>query len=151
MKPDFDFAQAGTGSLNPVEINGAWLITGVPQSRARELLRSPDGSAVTVEWDCTAGTFHWYFVLEETVHILEGSVSVTDAAGATVTLSAGDVAVFPADKWMVWSVDTYVRKLAFCRYPVPSQFGRVLRFVNNRVGSRRIAHPPRTAMRSSGT
>ncbi len=71
-----------------------------------------------MHWDCTAGRFRWHFGWEETVVILEGEVSVTDAANVTTTLRPGDVAYFPANSWFVWEVPTYVRKIAFCRRPV---------------------------------
>lgn len=96
-------------------------------ARAEEIAHGPDGTCMSAHWDCTAGTFRWYFGVEETVHILEGEVEVEDARGQRRLLRAGDVAVLPANEWMVWRVQRYVRKLAFCRYPVPRLAGRVLR------------------------
>ena len=66
-------------SLNSYPIRDEWIIAGSPVARAVELARSPDGVCTSVQWDCTAGTFHWYFGVEETVHILEGEVVVRDA------------------------------------------------------------------------
>jgi uncharacterized cupin superfamily protein len=125
--------------LLPAPIEPHWVIAGQPRARAADLGRSPDGTCMWFQWDCTAGTFHWYFGVEETVHILQGDVRVRDASGRESHLRAGDVAVMPANAWMVWHVDDYVRKLALCRYPVPRPFGGLLRrlqTLRNRFNSR---------------
>ncbi|WP_164186526.1 cupin domain-containing protein, partial [Stenotrophomonas maltophilia] len=80
--------------LNPAPINPDWFLDGNPQARAREQSASRDRAAYAAIWDCTAGTFRWYFGWDETVCILEGEVHVTDAEGLTRTLRAGDVAYF---------------------------------------------------------
>jgi uncharacterized cupin superfamily protein len=126
-KPGFHPASIDVKDLASAPIDPGWIISGSPQARAIELARSPDGTCTSAQWDCTAGTFYWYFWVEETVHILEGAVRVRDAAGREFTLEAGDVAVMPANAWMVWHVEQYVRKLAHCRYPVPRPFGRLVR------------------------
>ena len=81
-------------------------------------------------WDCTAGKFRWYFGVDETVHILEGEVTVSDDGGNTRTLRAGDIGFFPAGTWMTWRVEKYVRKVAFLRHPLPQPFGSLLRVFN---------------------
>ncbi|HYF43437.1 MAG TPA: cupin domain-containing protein [Ramlibacter sp.] len=115
--------------LQPAPIPDEWVIAGQPQARALELGRSPDGTCTAAHWDCTAGTFHWFFFNEEIVHILDGEVLVRSADGQERLLRAGDVAVLPANQWMVWRVDRYVRKLAYCRFPVPRPFGKLVRGV----------------------
>ncbi|MFA5950949.1 MAG: cupin domain-containing protein [Hyphomicrobium sp.] len=105
----------------------AWIVEGNPLARSRLLARSLDGTTVTSQWDCTAGSFNWHFGCEETVHILEGEVHVTDETGASYTLRAGDVAVFHAGMKALWDVRNYVRKLAVCRHPVPQVIGLALR------------------------
>jgi hypothetical protein len=52
--------------------------------------------------------------VDETVYILEGSVTVTHDDVET-TLRAGDVAFFAAGLRTVWDVDDYVKKIAFLR------------------------------------
>ncbi|MES2786185.1 MAG: cupin domain-containing protein [Pseudomonadota bacterium] len=137
--------------LQPAPIHPDWIIEGQPQARAVELVRSPDGTCTSAQWDCTAGTFYWYFWNEETIHILEGSVTVRDCSGREFTLKTGDVANLPANKWMVWHVDSYVRKLAHCRYPVPRPFGVLVRTwqrMRTRIGLQRSRplHPALRAM-----
>ena len=105
--------------LQPAPINPEWILAGTPQARAGSHSQNVDGWAETMHWDCTAGRFRWHFGWEETVMILEGEVRVTGADGRETLLRAGDVAYFPADAWFTWNVERYVRKIAFCRRPVP--------------------------------
>jgi len=129
--------------FQPAPIRPEWVIAGRPHARAVELVRSPDGTCTSAQWECTAGTFHWFFWVEETVHILEGEVLVRGDDGRHALLRKGDVAVMPANTWMVWHVERYVRKLAYCRYPVPRPFGKIVRAVQQvrtRLGLRQPPH-----------
>ncbi len=116
--------------LRDAPINPAWVREGAPRARMGEISRSGDGAAVTVVWDCGAGLFEWRFGVDETVHILEGEVAVADANGVSRVLRAGDVAFFPVGSVTLWRVDTYVRKLAFCRHAMPASLGYAIRVVN---------------------
>jgi len=120
-------ATINPNDFDPAPIPGEWVVRGNPEARSRLLARSLDGTTVTSQWDCTAGSFNWHFGCEETVHILEGEVHVTDETGASYTLRAGDVAVFHAGMKALWDVPSYVRKLAICRHPVPQVVGLALR------------------------
>ena len=109
----------------PCPIRAAWILEGSPVARLELLSSSADGTASTYYWDCTAGRFNWYYAFDETLHILEGSVSLKDPSGRSRLVSAGDVVFFPAGSSAEWTVDQYVRKLAFCRTPLPRYFLRV--------------------------
>jgi uncharacterized cupin superfamily protein len=137
--------------FEPAPIRPEWVIAGRPQARAVELVRSPDGTCTSAQWDCTAGTFHWFFWVEETVHILDGEVLVRDGKGRYALLRKGDVAVMPANTWMVWHVERYVRKLAYCRFPVPRPFGRLVRMVQQLRSMHRLRQPPRLQSWHEGT
>jgi uncharacterized cupin superfamily protein len=106
--------------LHSAPINPAWIREGTPAARNRIIAPSTDRFGWTMLWDCTAGKFDWHYSIDETVHIIEGSVTVTDAAGATFTLKPGDVAFFPAGSVAHWHVENYVRKVAYCQKPVPA-------------------------------
>lgn len=110
--------------LKSAPINPDWVLEGNPQARSSEQSASKDRAAYTAIWDCTAGTFRWYFGWDETVYILEGEVHVTDADGGTRTLRTGDVAYFRGGTWATWKIDTYLRKVAFMRrtLPAPASF-----------------------------
>lgn len=105
--------------LKPLPIEPSWILSGDPRARGGNHSESVDGWASTALWECTAGRFRWHFAWEETVLIQEGEVRVTDAQGGTTVLRPGDMAYFPADSWFVWEVESFVRKIAFCRRPVP--------------------------------
>lgn len=107
-----------------------WVLEGNPVSRNCTLSSSRDGLASTMVWDCTAGRFNWFYSFDESLYILEGSVVIKDEAGAIHTLSAGDTIFFPLGARAEWTVATYVRKIAFCRNPLPPP----IHFVNRVYG-----------------
>ncbi len=112
-------ASLRNAALGPAPIPPGWIRSGTPVARAATLSTSSDGTAFTAVWDCTAGSFDWRFHGDETVHILEGEVVVTEAGARPRSLHAGDVALFHAGTTVHWEVPRYVRKLAFCRSRMP--------------------------------
>jgi uncharacterized cupin superfamily protein len=109
----------GEIELNPGPIHPAWIIEGNPISRNKLLSYSADGSSSTMMWDCTAGRFNWYYDIDETLCVIEGSVNIKDAAGVAHRLGVGDTVFFPAGSRAEWHVDQYIRKIAFLRKPLP--------------------------------
>lgn len=109
----------------PIEPN--WVLAGNPQARLSLHSRAYDDQATTAIWDCTAGTFRWYFGWDETVMILEGEVHITAEDGSQRTLKAGDIAYFPGKSWATWHIETYVRKIAFCRKEFPTPINLALK------------------------
>ena len=78
-------------------------------------------------WDCTAGRFNWYYKADETVYVVEGSMTVVDDAGQLSHLKAGDAFLFPKDTRFEWTVHTYVRKVAFVHQPVSRKLRVLMR------------------------
>jgi uncharacterized protein len=120
--------------LRPSPIEPSWIISGEPVARLAEHSRGQDDAAVTAVWDCTSGAFRWQFGWDETVMILEGEVHVTSEDGTERLLRAGDVAYFPGGSSAVWRIETYVKKIAFCRKPFPKPLAAAYRlrdFVRN--------------------
>ena len=109
----------GNVKLNPSPIYPNWVIEGNPIARNKVLSSSADGTASTLLWDCTAGRFNWFYDVDETLYVIEGAVVVKDVTGASRRLSAGDIIFFPAGARAEWHVEKYVRKIAFCRTPLP--------------------------------
>ena len=103
----------------PNPIQAAWILDGRPVARAELLSSSADGTASTYFWDCTAGRFNWFYSFDETFHILEGDVTLKYPSGVSRRVGTGDTVFFPAGSSAEWTVDHYVRKLAFCRTPLP--------------------------------
>ncbi len=105
--------------MNVSPIRAAWILEGNPVSRNKLISTSADCLASTRFWDCTAGRFNWFYDVDETVYLLEGSVSIKDEAGNVHRLIAGDWMFFPKGSSAEWTVERYVRKVAFCRSPLP--------------------------------
>lgn len=123
-------------------IEPSWIIEGSPVARASGWATSYDGTASSFVWDCTAGRFHWYFAEDESVHIVEGAVTVSGEGVPPVILETGDAALFQAGTWAEWHVADYVRKHAILRAHLPWPIAfltRVWRFVQRRVRVR--SHP----------
>ncbi len=113
-------------NFKPSPINPQWIISGTPDARCALLSTSADGLATSLIWECAPGSFNWHYDFDETVHFIEGSVTIRDAAGQTKTLGAGDIVVFPAGSHAVWTVHSRVRKIAVCKRVLPRQLGAVI-------------------------
>jgi uncharacterized cupin superfamily protein len=106
--------------LQDSPIRTHWIVKGRPQARNHVLFRSSDKSSWTMLWDCSAGEFNWHYSFDETIHFLEGSVTITLEGAEPQTFGPGDVIFFPAGVVAHWRVDQYVRKLAVCQNPLPA-------------------------------
>lgn len=104
--------------LKSAPIEPSWVLTGEPQARVAQHSCTEDKCSVTAMWDCTAGSFRWFFGDDETVVILEGEVFITAEDGTQRLLRAGDIGYFKAGTWATWRIDSYVRKIAFMRQPI---------------------------------
>jgi uncharacterized protein len=113
--------------LQASPITAAWIIEGKPLARSKILSTSEDQTACTIVWDCSKGKFNWYYDFDETVHIIEGGVTIDDGHSAPKKLGPGDVVFFPAGSHAVWTVEKYVRKVAFCRKVLPAPIGTLVR------------------------
>lgn len=135
---DVKFA-TGPIELSSGPIHSGWVIEGTPISKNKLLSFSADGTASTMMWDCTAGRFNWYYDIDETLCVIEGAAIIKDSAGVTHHLGVGDTAYFPAGSRAEWHVERYVRKIAFCRTPLPATqvfFRRGFLFLKRLVGAR---------------
>ena len=106
--------------LKPAPITPDWVLDGNPGARNRELSHSADWSAWTMVWDCTAGRFRWDYDIDETVHFIDGSVTISADGMAARRFGPGDVIFFPAGSSATWEVDSYIRKVAFCKKVMPA-------------------------------
>src|SRR3978361_1019542 len=104
-------ADARHDDLGDAPITAAHVIDGAPVARSAVLTTSDDGLVSTHLWDCTAGRFHWYFGVDEVVHILEGEVHVTGDDGRTVILRTGDIGHFALHSHTIWHVPGALRKV----------------------------------------
>jgi uncharacterized cupin superfamily protein len=128
----------GQINLDPSPIYREWILEGDPVARNIVLSSSADGTASTLIWDCTAGRFNWFYDVDETIYVIEGGVVVKDMAGGARRLSAGDTIFFPAGARAEWNVESYIRKIAFCRAPLPRPLvfaKRCYRFLRRLTGN----------------
>lgn len=128
--PPLVAAEAFGMELRDAPIEPSWVLEGEPRARLAEHSRSADEAAITAVWDCTAGRFRWHFHWDETVIILEGEVHVVAEDGSERTLKSGDIAYFKGGTWATWSIDTYVKKIAFVRKPFPAPVAFAWRLKN---------------------
>ena len=114
-------------NLTPSPIERSWIIEGNPVAQSALLSTSADGQAWTVVWQCSEGRFHWYYDIDETILILEGSIVIEDDMLAPTRYGPGDVIFFKKGAHAKWHVEGHVRKLAFCRKTQPVLLSFALR------------------------
>jgi uncharacterized cupin superfamily protein len=117
MKENITFG-SGNVALNPSPINPDWILEGKPIARSHFLSSSRNGSFAVI-WDCSAGRFNWFYTMDETVYVIEGSVVLKFADGKQRRVSAGETIHFPMGTQAEWTVEKYIRKVAFCANPRP--------------------------------
>ncbi len=119
---------ANTASnLTPSPIEPSWIIDGNPVAQLSLLSKSADGLAWTVVWQCSEGRFHWFYDIDETILILEGSIVIENDVLPPTRYGPGDVIFFKKGAHAKWHVEGQVRKLAFCRKTQPVLLGFALR------------------------
>ncbi len=118
--------------LNDEPLDPATILSGDPQARAKTWAISQDRTTTHWTWECTAGSFRWWFAFDETVHIVAGSVQVEVDGQEPVRLGVGDAAYFAAGQWSTWTIDDYVRKHAVLRVPVPTVLAMPARVLGRR-------------------
>ena len=118
-----------TVDLTPRPIEPSWVIEGSPDARCCVLSKSADGLASTMVWHCTAGKFNWYYDFDETILILEGGIVLESDTMPPTRYGPGDVIFFKDGAHARWHVETFVKKLAFCRKTQPVWLGFALRVV----------------------
>jgi uncharacterized cupin superfamily protein len=125
-----------TADLRDDPIDPQHVLAGRPHARARTWAVSADRTTTHWVWECSAGSFRWWFGFDETVTILEGSVRVEVDGEPPIVLVAGDAAYFPAGRWSTWTIDEYVRKQAVLRVPVPRPIALATRVLGQRKYAR---------------
>ncbi|MCP3471987.1 cupin domain-containing protein [Bradyrhizobium sp. CCGUVB1N3] len=125
--------------LKPSPIEPSWIIEGNPEARSHLLSTSACGTAMTLIWSCTEGKFNWYYDLDETIMILEGSMVLESDGMTPKRYGVGDVVFFREGAHAKWHVEKFVKKVAFLRQTNPAGLGYAIRVINKlkRLGGRR--------------
>jgi uncharacterized cupin superfamily protein len=116
--------------LKPSPIEPSWILEGNPEARLHVLSTSTDGTATTLIWSCTEGKFNWYYDVDETIVILEGSIALESEGMPPKRYGVGDVIFFRNGAHAKWHVEGHVKKLAFCRQANPLGLGLAVRALN---------------------
>src|SRR6266700_3391038 len=116
--------------LTPSPVEPSWIIEGNPEARSHVLSTSACGTAKTMVWSCTEGKFNWYYHLDETIVIIEGSIVLESEGMPPKRFGVGDVVVFHRGAHAKWHVEGYVKKVAFLRLNNPLPLGFAIRALN---------------------
>ncbi|GAB9147802.1 cupin domain-containing protein [Bradyrhizobium diazoefficiens] len=116
--------------LKPSPIEPSWIIEENPEARSHLLSTSACGTATTLIWSCTMGKFNWYYDLDETIMILEGSTVIESDGMPPKRYGVGDVVFFREGAHAKWHIEDYVKKVAFLRQTNPVGLGYAIRAIN---------------------
>jgi len=116
--------------MRSAPIEPSWIIEGNPVSRSHVLSTSADGTSQTIIWSCTEGRFNWYYDIDETIMIMEGSIVLESDGMPPKRYGVGDVIFFRDGAHAKWHVEGHVKKIAFCRKTNPAMIGFMVRVVN---------------------
>jgi uncharacterized cupin superfamily protein len=120
-------ASAPNVDLKASPITKEWVLSGKPEARNRKLAVSADRTSSILVWDCTAGSFNWYYDTDETIVVLSGEALITSQEGVERRITAGDVVFFPAGVSATWLVPNYIRKAAVFRQSIPGPLAMFVR------------------------
>ncbi len=81
-------------------------------------------------WSCTEGKFNWYYDVDETIMILEGSIVLESEGMPPKRYGVGDVILFRHGAHVKWHVEHHVKKIAFFRQTIPFGLGFAIRAIN---------------------
>ena len=101
--------------LEPEPIPSDWIVSGAPEARCTKLVRSHDLTSHIVIWDCTPGSFKWYYGMEETIVIISGEAFMINDRGDERRFGPGDLGFFPAGTSCTWRITQPLRKVGILR------------------------------------
>jgi uncharacterized protein len=117
-------------TLKSSPIEPSWILEGNPEARSNVLSTSACKTTTTLIWSCTAGKFNWYYDVDETIMILEGSIVLESEGMQPRRYGVGDVILFREGAQVKWQVEKYVKKIAFFRQTLPFGLGYAVRTIN---------------------
>jgi uncharacterized cupin superfamily protein len=127
LSPNLIETAKTTSNLTPSPIEPSWVVDGNPVAQSSLMSKSAVGLAWTVVWQCSEGKFDWYYDMDETLLILEGSIVLESDTMPPTRYGPGDTIFFRDGAHARWHVEGRVRKLAFCRKTQPIWLGFLLR------------------------
>jgi hypothetical protein len=79
------------------------------------MVRSHDRTSHIVIWDCTPGSFKWYYGMDEAIVVIAGEAFMVDEKGEERRFGPGDLAFFPAGTTCTWRITETLRKVGVLR------------------------------------
>jgi uncharacterized cupin superfamily protein len=100
-------------SYEPYPIPKEIIVEGDPAAKVHWLRVSAAGEPAyyTGLWTAQPSTFDYTFEMDETAHILEGKVFVSQVDGPKLELGPGDVATFPKGAKTRWRIVEPLKKM----------------------------------------
>ena len=109
-------------TLTAAPINKDWIEGGDPKASLAILAYSDDRATSTILWQCSAGKFTWRYAIDETIYFLDGEVMISVGGKPAKRYGAGDSIHFSRGAVATWEIETFIRKVAFCRSVLPRPF-----------------------------
>lgn len=101
----------GTVELEPEPIPLDWIVSGSPVARCKKMVRSHDRTSHIVVWDCTPGSFRWYYGMDEAIIVISGEAFMINDKGEERRFGPGDLGFFPAGTSCTWRITQTLRKV----------------------------------------
>jgi uncharacterized cupin superfamily protein len=98
---------------DPYPLPAETIISGEPNAKVHWLRTSgpEERGYYSGVWTVDICKFNYVFEMDETAHILEGRVTVSEENGPTLELGPGDVASFPKGAVTVWDIKEPLKKV----------------------------------------
>ena len=110
----FDPHGPAAGLVEWEKIDPSTLASGEPVQRGHDYFLDDTGQLRAGVWDCTPMTDRLApCAVNEFMHVLEGSVTIVDAAGREETMRAGESFLMPKGMPCYWKQTEYLRKCFF--------------------------------------
>lgn len=129
-------------TLTPSPIHPDWIEEGEPKASSAVVGWSSDRTGCTIVWECTPGRFTWRYDCDEMVHFVSGSVVIGAHGERGLRYGAGDIVHFSKGDVATWVVEETVRKVAYCRRPMPPVIATAYRGVRSLVRKWRAWRTP---------
>jgi len=101
--------------LEPEPIPRDWIVSGSPEARCKKVVRSRDRTSHIVIWECTPGSFTWYYGMDEAIVIVAGEAFMINDRGEERRFGPGDLGFFPAGTSCTWRITQTLRKVGVLR------------------------------------
>ena len=85
--------------------------TGAPMMTSGQTMWSGENGAESGIWECTAGPSYWKLEMNEFVHVLSGSMTVTPDGGEPFLAGPGTTFLVPTGWSGNWEIHETIRKL----------------------------------------